>query len=91
MRRAHDTIIIIIIIGRGSEFDSARALAPQSSHRKFPSALVGGGPVAPPRNLPPHAPHRVAGPRGPGFLPLHSSALHKHQSHFQLPPSQRRV
>jgi hypothetical protein len=43
------------------------------------------------RYLAPHAPHSVAGPPGPGFLPLHSSALQSHHAQRQAPPSQKRM
>jgi len=61
------------------------------SHMKLPLSSVSGGPVAPPRKRAPHAPHRVAGPSGPGFFPLHSVALHSHQRQRQAPPSQNRM
>ena len=64
---------------------------PQLSHTKPPASFLVGGPVAPPLNLPPQGPHRVAGPLGPGFFLLPASLIvQEHQSQRHEPPSQKR-
>ena len=64
---------------------------PQPSHLNLPvSGHLEGADLAPPRNRPPQAAHKVAGPFGPGARPDVSSRLQPHQSQLHLPPSQKR-
>ena len=76
-------------VARGSEGWRG---SPYLSHGYFPVASsLTTGPVAPDRYRDAHAPHKVRGPSGPGLLPLVCSAVHAHQLHRHLPPSQLRA
>ena len=66
------------------------AARPQSQ-RKLPLSSRLTAPVAPLRYRPEQLAQSVLAPCGPGPLPVHSSALHSHQPHRHLPPSELRV